>query len=83
MSGVIDRMTAAMLKVNEQSVGLTFTQLNREMARAALSAIREPSEEQIEAYRDSMASYEETWRGQATETWQVMIDAALSEVASK
>lgn len=77
---MIERVARAMADVNEKTVGLTFRELNREMARAAIEALREPTDamvnEAIEAAGMESWDHIEERMGQA---YRAAIDAALTQ----
>lgn len=70
MSEMIERVAVAIRKVNAETIGLTYTELTREMARAAIAAMREPT--------DAMAfAVDGDWGPQLEDNWRKMIDEAL------
>jgi len=64
---MIERVAAA---IKEQMIGTAHQAFYEKVARAAIAAMREPSEEMITACRSYHGHY-------AIEHWQAMIDAAL------
>lgn len=50
-----------------------------DQVRAVLEAIREPSEVMAKAGTDALPAFEAPLRADASDCWQAMIDAALSE----
>lgn len=78
---MVEKVAAAIRNVNETTSGLTYSDLTREMARAAIEAMMEPTSKMLDAAAD-----EEDRRGYfshenliAEEVWPIMIQAALKE----
>lgn len=76
---MVERVAAAIWALNEHTDCPEYAQLNRDakaradsMARAAIEAMREPTEEMFKATRDAHG-----YDGLAA--WSAMIDAALNE----
>lgn len=77
---MIEKMAAAMEIVNEQSRGLRYTELMQAMAKAALEAMKEPTEKMKTAFYQT---YNQSTRiGPFDESWKALIEAALSEPPS-
>lgn len=80
MRKIISRAAAAMMAVNQETVGLTYSDLMEEMARAALRSLRDPTAEMIEAAclecRDGVAEWD--MDRAAPRVFRAMIDVALS-----
>ena len=73
---MVERVAAAIRGANENLTGLTFTELTREMARAAIMAMKKPTEAQLQAARKEV----NTSGGFSPHyVWSAMIDAALKE----
>lgn len=73
MSEMVERVAAAIHKVNVDSVGLKFSELVLEMARAAIGEMRNPTDAMLgvgpgEPYMDD-------------HVWAKMIDEALNDGA--
>jgi hypothetical protein len=69
MSEMVKRVAGAIREVNNDTIGLSYTELTELMARAAIAAVREPTTEMLMASglgRTQKARY------------QAMIDAALA-----
>lgn len=68
----VERVMAALVSESEKATSL------RDCARAAIEALREPSEKMMDAptWYDGDASFTP---GDAKEVWEQMLDAALAE----
>lgn len=73
---VVERVAEAIRRVNETTAGLTFRELTVEMARAAIEAMREPTDGMVDALMNGAF---DAYRGDVVEAYQAAIDAALSE----
>ena len=73
---MVERVKQAMLRVNETTAGLRFTDLFEAMARAAIEAMREPTEAMTTA--GGLTPMERTDHSLAIDVWHNMIDVALS-----
>jgi len=72
MSEMIERVAKALVDADCSAEGLTFKELSRHMARAAIEAMREPTEEMKEAGEVHVRVGHV-----ATEKYKAMISAAL------
>ncbi len=71
----IDLVARAIQRVNEETTGLRYTELTREMARAAIEVMRSIPEREYDRHR-----CDKLWRDlNSTEVLNLWIDAALSE----
>ena len=73
MTTMVEKVAIAIRNVNETTVGLTYSELTREMARAAIEALMEPTEAMLDA-GDAADGYD-VYVG----VWTAMIQAALKE----
>lgn len=73
MTTMVEKVAIAIRNVNETTVGLTYSELTREMARAAIEALMEPTESMLDA-GDAADGYD-VYVG----VWAAMIQAALKE----
>lgn len=73
MTTMVEKVAIAIRNVNETTVGLTYSELTREMARAAIEAMLEPTEAMLDA-GDAADGYD-VYVG----VWTAMIQAALKE----
>jgi hypothetical protein len=69
---MVECAVLAMIDINESSRGLKYSDLMRAMAIAAISALREPTEEMVKRGDQILPACVE-------EVWQAMIDAALGK----
>ena len=74
MSEMVERVAKAIERVNAETTGLMFRDLVKEMAIAAIKAMREPTEAMIEA---SNREWDGRMSHRSSGAWQAMIDAAL------
>ena len=93
---MIERVARALRLVNATSEGMTFTELTEAMARAAIGAMREPTDEMADAVQEQQLSgisretavvwaKEDKWAGARQDLindYQKFIDAALTPTAS-
>jgi hypothetical protein len=84
MSEMIERVAAAIGEANTKTEGLKYSDLLREMARASLRALREPTDAMEEVgdatFQWTSSDTNGSWypqKADATECWQAMIDAVL------
>ena len=70
---MVEKVAAAIRNVNETTSGLTYSDLTREMARAAIAAMMEPTEAMLDA-GDAADGYD-VYVG----VWTAMVQAALKE----
>lgn len=68
LSEMVERVARAIHGVSDESDGVAYGALVREMARAAIEALREPTKSMIEAGTNKRA---------ANEMWNAMINEAL------
>lgn len=74
MSEMVERVAKAIVEVNGNTEGLTFSELSRAMARAAIESMREPSEAMLAAFNDHC---DEGGCCLVKTGYRAMIDAAL------
>ena len=74
MTTMVEKVAVAIREVNEKTVGLTYTQITKQMARAAIEAMMEPTPAMIIAGEDNVD-------GQADVSYifTAMIQEALKE----
>jgi hypothetical protein len=85
MSEMVDRVADAIWRVNKETTGLRFTDLIRAMAIAAINAMREPTDQMVDAVYDQADPGFCDEPGDPTppaEVWHQMIDAALTAPSS-
>jgi hypothetical protein len=73
MSEMVERVAKAIMTANEQSTGLKFSDLCRDMARAAIEEMREP----VPGMRSAGADVAGNSEDGAAIIWRAMIDEAL------
>jgi len=72
MSEMVERVAEAIRAVNSDTIGLTYTELTTAMARAAIAAMREPTQAMIDACDLDIHT-----EGTIVGVWDDMIDEAL------
>lgn len=82
--GKVEEVAAAIRLVNKTTDGLSFTMLSFEMARAAIEAMREPTQAMTKVAADDILegpgiSAFLNWQDLSASRYRLMIDAALSE----
>lgn len=76
MTDMVERVAEAIRDVNADTVGLSYSELTTNMARAAIAAMRELTEEMRQEAAYFLGSVD------IAPSWNAMIDAALA-VTSK
>lgn len=80
MSEMIERVAKAIRDTNANTIGLTFTELSRAIARAAIEAMREPTQLELYPGVSAYIKVEQRCRPVAFRAgWNAVIDAALSQ----
>lgn len=74
---MLEKVEAAIM--GEMRLGSVCEDEVRDAARAALQAVREPTEEMVGAAKEH--TYDPAWPEEAVAIWQAMIDAILQEKA--
>ena len=77
MTTMVEKVAVAIREVNEKTVGLTYTQITKQMARAAIEAMMEPTPD-VEIAVDLHCNFK-PWEGDGKRAWQAGIQAALKE----
>lgn len=81
VSEMVDRVAKEVMIELHKTIGLDITRgLARNIARAAIGSMREPTEEMCQAYLGKDFSEADTWGSYAgpIQRWRAMIDAALA-----
>ena len=80
---MVERVGRAIAEANGHDYEL-YPKLSEALARAALRALREPTEAMVRANGTSQFEEGRRWLDEdARITWQAMVDAALSEGAER
>lgn len=81
MTTMVEKVAVAIREVNEKTVGLTYTQITKQMARAAIEAMMIPTPDMV-IYGlncDAWAEGGDSAVEMLSETFSAMIQAALKE----
>jgi len=79
MTSMIERVARAIVEADCNAEGLTFKELSRHMARAAIEAMREPTNAMQVAFDECHAKpYHPSSKYRCAHTLSAMIDAALT-----
>lgn len=78
MSEMIERVAKAIMTANEMSTGLKFSDLCRDMARAAIGAMMEPTDNMLRRGSAAAEVCDDGWETNAT--WMAMINAAVDDL---